>query len=673
MSGIVGIFYPDGRPVDLSHVERMVDILAHRGPDGAQVWCEGAIGFGHRMLWTTPESLLETLPLAKRGLVITADARIDNREALIAALGLNSYPAEKITDSEIILSAYEKWGEGCPEQLLGDFAFAIWDARRQTLFCARDCFGIKPFYYFYRSHSAFVFGSEIKALLSIPVVPQQINETRIAEYLASLTDDQQITFYDSIYRLLPGHSVTITPAGFNLQRYWALNPNREIRLSKDEDYVEAFREVFTEAVRCRLRSAYPVGTTLSGGLDSSSVFCTAHSLLQDQHSHPLHTFSTIYDTAKECDERPFIQAALHGRSAESTYVQADHLSVLQDKEQLFHYHDQPLEIYNHFMWWAMYQNAHQKGVRVMLDGEDGDTVVSYGRGYLRELAYADRWDVFAHEAHALSEHFHNYGMAPTTYLERYGFPHLNQLAATGHWLNFFKASQQISNYFEIPVRQLWVEQGIKPILPNSIKQLWWRLKGYQPSNQSSFPLVNQDLVKRVDLESRVERQLEKRNIPVHTQRDEHYLGLISGLTSLIEEESDCIAAKFCLEKRHPFWDRRLVELSLALPPEQKLKNGWPRLIFRRAMEGILPESIQWRVGKSNLGSNFSRSMLTFERGLLEDIVLRKSHIVEPYVDLALVRKIYDRFLIEPMEHRAEILWKVTNLALWLQQRNRNNS
>lgn len=150
MSGIVGIYHLDGRPVEQQDVQRMTDSIAHRGPDGSAVWIEGPVGLGHRMLYTTPESLHEKLPLTNRtgDLTITADARIDNRNELFSMLNFNGRPRETIPDSEIILVAYEKWGEKCPEKLLGDFAFTIWDKRKQAIFCARDPIGIKPFYYY---------------------------------------------------------------------------------------------------------------------------------------------------------------------------------------------------------------------------------------------------------------------------------------------------------------------------------------------------------------------------------------------------------------------------------------------------------------------------------------------------------------------------------------------
>ena len=144
MSGIAGIYYLDGRPVEQAVVQRMLDCIAHRGPDGSGVWLDGSVGIAHRMLWTTPESLHEKLPLVNKTgeLAITADARIDNRDELFASLNFNGRPRETIADSELILAAYEKWGESCPERLLGDFAFAIWNGRKKKLFCARDPVGM---------------------------------------------------------------------------------------------------------------------------------------------------------------------------------------------------------------------------------------------------------------------------------------------------------------------------------------------------------------------------------------------------------------------------------------------------------------------------------------------------------------------------------------------------
>lgn len=284
MSGIMGIYYLGDRPVDREDLGMMVETLAHRGPDGADIWIDNSVGFGHRMLWTTPESLLEKLPLANStgDLIITSDARIDNRDELISKLQLNNCASEKITDSQLILAAYEKWGEQSPEHLLGDFAFAIWDKRQQSVFCARDHLGVKPFYYYYQAGKAFIFASEIKALLCLQQVPRQLNEVRIADYLTLTMEDRAITSYQDILRLPPAHSMVVSQSGMEIKSYWELDPHREIKMDSNEAYAEKFREIFTEAVRCRLRSAFPIASQLSGGLDSSAVTCVARDLLAEK-------------------------------------------------------------------------------------------------------------------------------------------------------------------------------------------------------------------------------------------------------------------------------------------------------------------------------------------------------------------------------------------------------
>jgi asparagine synthase (glutamine-hydrolysing) len=226
MSGIAGVIYLNGMLVDETLIRRMTEVIEHRGPDEAGQWVNGSVGLGHRMLRTTPESLGEHQPVVSQAgeLVLVADARIDNRDELISLLGLGVQRGNAASDSDLILAAYQKWGEQSGEKLLGDFAFAIWDGRKQSLFCARDHFGVKPFVYHYAPGQVFVFGSETKVVLCLPDFPDRLNELKLGYHLSLTIFDQKCTIYE-----------------------------------------EAFRKVFTEAVRCRLRSAFPVASTLSGG------------------------------------------------------------------------------------------------------------------------------------------------------------------------------------------------------------------------------------------------------------------------------------------------------------------------------------------------------------------------------------------------------------------------
>src|SRR3989442_1012999 len=208
VSGIAGLWRLDGRPTEPAELDRMLARLAHRGPDGAGAWRHGPVALGHRMLHTTPESLRECQPLVGTtgDLVLVADARIDNRAELCPLLPAPS----DATDAELILAAYERWGEHCPEHLLGDFAFAIWDGRAQRLFCARDHFGVKPLYYHHRPSRLFAFASEIKGLLALADIPRRLNETRVAAYLVPLFEDKEVTFYEEIVRLPPAHRMVVS-------------------------------------------------------------------------------------------------------------------------------------------------------------------------------------------------------------------------------------------------------------------------------------------------------------------------------------------------------------------------------------------------------------------------------------------------------------------------------
>ncbi|MBZ0301287.1 MAG: asparagine synthetase B, partial [Anaerolineae bacterium] len=199
MSGICGIVQRDRQPVEADALYRMMAALAHRGPDDTGTWVDGPVALGHLMLHTTPESLQEKLPLTGGGgsLMLTADARIDNRPELLSHFDFSGRPPAEVADSELILAAYEKWGEYCPEKLIGDFAFAIWDQSHQRLFCARDTMGVRPFYY-YTSERLFAFASEIKALFCLPDVPRAINPRAVAYFMAALEDDKIVTFYEDI-------------------------------------------------------------------------------------------------------------------------------------------------------------------------------------------------------------------------------------------------------------------------------------------------------------------------------------------------------------------------------------------------------------------------------------------------------------------------------------------
>ena len=628
MSGLVALYHPDGRPVEQPCLDKMTVALAHRGTDGSGLWRDGPVGLGHRMRWTTPESLHETLPLAlpDKKLAITADARLDNRDELIAALDVAD---RAIPDSALILLAYDRWGEACPEKLLGDFAFVLWDGRRGAIFCARDHIGVKPFFYYHKTGRLFACASEIKALLCLPDIPQRLNEARVGECLGLLLDDKETTFYHEILRLPPGHRLTVDPKGARLDAYWALDPHRSLEGRSNDEYAQEFRWLFTEAVRARMRSAFPIGSMLSGGLDSSSVTCTARGIAAAQGKGPLHTFSLVFDDVPSCDERGYIQAVVEQSGLTPHFVRGDKVSPLSDFEQVLGYEDEPFLPPNLFLVRALYETASKNGVQVLLDGVDGDSTVFHGEGYLRELVRA------------------------------------------GRILAVLRELRGIARHGRLPWRRACRVHVISPLIPDWLRRAYRSFPGRRPHETTETrmrSLICPDFAKRIHLIERVREDEARGRTRPRTVREAHWHRLNHGSTPFGLEVIDHAASRFGIESRHPFFDRRLLEFCLALPADQKMFEGWTRIVLRRAMEGILPEAIRWRPGKSNLSPNFAHSLIVRDRERLDKWIRAYAPVLEEYVDMRKLNKVYSQGVERPNMADAMTLWNAVTIGLWLSRK-----
>lgn len=632
MSGICGIFHRTGRPAQPHQTAAMLAAMHHRGPDEERVWSRDVVSLGHCMLHTTPESLHEHLPKADpaSACAITVDGRVDNWNELRSVFP--DLPAP-VADSDLILASYLKWGEECVSHLIGEFAFAIWDGRRQTFFCACDAMGVKTLYY-YLSDGDFIFASEVKGLLTHPEVPRQLNEMRVAEYLATLFEDRSGTFYTGILRLAGAQALTVTRERSQNRQYWNLDPKYELRLSSDEEYVEAFREKFTEAVRCRTRSAFPIGAALSGGLDSSSIACVARDVRADR-TKPLHTFSLIFPSLPDqdkrlIDERPQISAVLDTGGFAPTFVEADRLSPMWQVERMHYHLDHANYAPNLYLHWAMYDAAKTKGVRIFLDGFDGDSTVSHGFERLRELTQTLHWRTLHKELAMLSEN-HLAGIRPYRILKHY---------------------------------------CLKPLTPRWIALLWLMKRGRFREAFSQNIFLSRGLKQRTGIERRARDLIRPQRSWIwrRTARQSHFASINQALYSYTLEIADKASAAFQVDARYPYFDRRLIEFCLALPAEQKLAQGWNRWVQRRAMTGILPPEIQWRPRKGDLSPNFHRRLLDFERTRLEQIMLHGSRELQPFVNLDAMRAAFHEYEKNHARSQGESIqiFAAANLALWLQ-------
>jgi len=361
-------------------VARMTDLLSHRGPDDAGMLVDGPAVLGHRRLSILDLSSAGHQPMASRDgrLWITYNGEIYNYKELAEELGSLGHEFHTTCDTEVLLSAYQEWGVEALSHLNGMFALAIWDRARQELFCARDRFGVKPIYYT-EVDGRFRFASEIKALLLDPAVPRVPNDARVVDFLAyGYTDHTAETLFQGIMQL-PAGSYLVAAPGRPVptpQLWYTPKPAAATGASR----VAELRERLEDAVALRLRSDVPVGTTLSGGLDSSAVTVLATKRRRDEGLEPAPTFSSRC-TDPRIDEWPYIEPVLEQTGAPNRDFTPRQTDLLSNLDHVLWHMDEPFHsaaVYGH---WKMSALARSSGVTVLLDGQGGDEALA-GYEYL---------------------------------------------------------------------------------------------------------------------------------------------------------------------------------------------------------------------------------------------------------------------------------------------------
>ncbi|KAF0239669.1 MAG: hypothetical protein FD180_5202, partial [Planctomycetota bacterium] len=299
MSGLAGVFHLDGRPAASEPLGAVLARLAHRGPDGCSTWTGGPVALGFQAMHTTPEAARERQPFVQGTRAIVFHGRLDNRDELRKALS----PAGD-GDAELALRACEKWDEDAPGRLLGDFAFACWDAGKRRLLCARDWIGTRPFAYAVLK-GRLVFASEPGALFGDPELPREPNEGMVGEFLANAVTSRVETLWRGVLRLPPSHVLVADESGVRTKACSPQSPDS--RLPTDSERSDRFRQIFRDAVLCRLRSSGPVAADLSGGLDSSSIVGMAQSLYKEGAADRkgFEAFSLAFP-GRKCDESSYI-------------------------------------------------------------------------------------------------------------------------------------------------------------------------------------------------------------------------------------------------------------------------------------------------------------------------------------------------------------------------------
>lgn len=561
MNGIFGLFNLDGAPAAADQLAAMREAFAFWAVDGADQWSAGEIGLGCLKLASTPEAVGERLPLhdAASGLTLTAGARLDNRAELLNHLKIETdHAQEAVTDGEIILRAYQQWGQDCVHHLDGDWHFAIWDESTRSLFLARDHHGNTGLYY-YHGPRCFAFASSKKALLVLDTVPKAPDLLRVSQVLSSWPGDGIQTAYKHILRLPPAHRMLVTPGKAQAERYWFPENVSELHLKSDDEYVDAFLEVFTRAVSARLRSRSPVGVTLSGGLDSGSVMAVAADLVRERDqsliaftSTPLSDPSQYTDQHRFGDESQLAQAtARYAGDVEHHLVLAEAVTPLAGIERALWVHDEPGHVAGNQYWIvALLEAACQRGVGVLLTGQMGNATISWtgaGENLLPMFLdgdFAGFWRAFE--------------------TARYG-------AGLGHWRG---------------VRRFLLKPLVRP--------LWFQFKKRWPPLREpwrEYSAIRPDFAKTIRLS---EHMAEAGFVPGLLPVDplQYRLGIIRPGESIGGAIWLEIGSANGLEVRDPTQDRRVIELCLAIPEAQFQRGGVDRWLIRRAMRGYLPDAVR---------------------------------------------------------------------------------
>lgn len=544
MSGIFGIFNRNGNSVDRNIVENMLESMSSWDPDERDLWINGPVALGHTMLWNTPESKYEHLPLQKDVYVLTMDARIDNRDELAKELILPERPMSEIGDSEFILAAYQKWGEQCSKYLLGDFSFAIWDEEQQHLFCSRDYFGIKPFYY-YLDDERFIFSNDIKVLLAYDNIDYIVNESAVASYLKyNFLVEQDTTFFENIHKLSVATNITIMASKEKRYTYWKAEDCPKIEYKSLDEYIKVARDLLEKAVDSRIRSVYPIASHLSGGLDSSSVSVLASRKLA-LNGHRLTGFNWIPVLDSKADRNYYEW----GNSKKIALLEnIEHCAINLSEDDV-------LDIYKtlditfgdtlHFWYEAQIQKyASKKGIRVILSGTGGDQFLS-NSGYIegKRISWLQKFKK-VHKV-LVEENFGSRKLILGYIKKIYSF---------------------ITNHF-VPNWFFCVYNGTHCGFNRVLNYL-------QPS---VLKLISQQVDDRFGQENSVRNGmlLSLNNAPIQTRLDSWN---VSGRQHKVEY-------------RYPLLDKRIVEFALGIPEEIFQYNGKERFLFRRIIENLLPQEI----------------------------------------------------------------------------------
>ena len=613
--------------INAAALERMRDVLTHRGPDDAGIFIDARVGLGHRRLSIVDVKAGHQPMTNEDGSVyIVYNGEIYNHADFRCSLEARGHVYSTHCDTETILHLYEEYGENCVDHLRGMFAFAIWDYPKRELFIARDRLGVKPLYYAITKDGSLYFASEIKAILETGAVTAEINYQALPDYLANHAPSGEETLFSGIKRLLPGHTLLWRDGTIQLKRYWDVSFRRDkSSVRSDSDYIAEWGDLFRESVRLRLMSDVPLGMFLSGGIDSSAIAAVMSGMVSD----PIKTFSVAF-AEREANELQYARLVAKTFKMDHREVVVSPSDFFEALPKLVWHEDEPIahpsSVALHFV-----SRLAAQHVKVVLTGEGSDELLA---GYARyrktilNVRLGDRYhnllpaelrDGIRERIHALP-----YGSKLRQKLTR-TFLTLSPDIESIYFDNFSVFSRDLQ-------RKLLTSEALERIgVPDPYTGV-------------------RSALRETDARSLLDQLL--------------YADIKTYLHELLMKQ-DQMSMAASIESRVPFLDHKLVEFTAGLPERMKLRGATTKYILRESMKGLLPEQILSRPKMGfpvPIGSWFRGAF----KGIVDEYVLSERAVSRGVFDPEFVRSLVCRHQ-ELGEDHSERIWALVNFEIWQRQ------
>jgi asparagine synthase (glutamine-hydrolysing) len=621
LSGIAGIIRFDGVPVGPDLVERMTDAMRFRGPDGIRHRVEGSVALGQCMLRTTPESLEEIQPLANEdgSLALVLDGRVDNRLGLRHELEVLGATLRDRSDAELVLRSYETWGRGFLSRIEGDFALVVWDGQARTVICARDRMGNRPLHYHWQP-GVLSFASDLCALLALPWVGRDVNEGFLAEVLADEWHSRDETLWTGIHRLVAAHRMVVGAGGTQVERYWEPDLRAALRFTRESDVVDLYRETLAEEVRRCARSQAPVAFEVSGGLDSSALFCLAAHLEDTEGplSPGLQGYTLRIDDGSPADELEYARAAGRFVGRPLHEVPPSRMPPEWFSERAAAFRDFPGYL-NGTMFLDLKLLARSNGCRVVVTGEGGDQWLGGERTYYAETLRA------------------------------------------GDWLRFLRLLALDARSRGGRQALSWaLRQGLFPLLPRSVADVL-RRAGTRFRRRAVGGGRCPWLTPRMNrlLESRRERArgaLPPRPARVGQGRQLEVLNDPFG--DHVMEVNERLNASLGLEGRNPFLSPAVVQLAFSVPEWMRRRGERNKHLHVSALDGLLPRLVLDRRSKADFASVARPQLDAREPAFAGEL----GETLQPWIEPDGLRSLFRTYQQEP--HRGWPVWSLSAVLGW---------